>query len=137
MSIELSRAAHYYGAGLPEPVEVWKGRLDDVTDVYFTQPYDRSKQSDTLTTAMTVTMQVNEDGVGFRYEFAPRHNSELTWPYRAMLGHAAIYPMDEEGNMRSRADAGQFEVRDNTGAILRQSGIYRARYLPQASEERI
>jgi len=129
MSIELSRAAYYEGEGLPEPVEVWRGRLDDRTEVFFTHPYDQASKGDVATTAMTVTERPDEGGTAYRYEFLPR-NGELTWEYRAMLGHAAIFPADGTGAIRPRADAASFEGQETTGAILRSAQIYRARYLP-------
>jgi len=78
---------------------------------------------------MTVTKRPDEGGTAYRYEFLPR-DGELTWEYRAMLGHAAIFPADGVGNIRPRADAGSFEGQEMTGAILRRAQIYRARYLP-------
>ncbi len=134
MSIELSRVAHFSGSGLPEPVEIWYGHLDETSEVYFTQPYDPSKEAQTV--ALTVSQVTHEDRPAIRYEFDPK-DEMIPSKYRAMLAHAAMYFATADGRIRARGGADRVESFETTGAILRHEQVGRARYLPLPFEERL
>jgi hypothetical protein len=134
MSIELTRAAHYEGDGLPHPVDIWRGDLDEATEVYFTHPYDRALGDDVPTLAMTVRRRETDVARMSRYEFEDV-DGMLTAEYRAMLGHAAIFRADVDGGIRPTEDADQFEVKERTHAALRHAQIYRSRFISAPPHE--
>lgn len=134
MSIELSRAAHFSGEGLPHPVDVWHGRLNDKTEVYFTQPYDRSLELGTV--ALTATEVGDGNLQGTRFDFQPNRGT-VAYAEQAMLFNTVMYPTDANGRVHPRGDAAELEARTFSGSILRHNNIARARNLPQPFDERL
>jgi hypothetical protein len=135
MAINLHRAAHFSGPGLPERVDVWRVSLDDnASEVYFTQPYDRNSQGLILTTAMVETVIRDGDQLKSQFDFTtdPRPIPDI---YQAMLAFAAMYFTDAEDEMWTISDAAEIEADRKVDHTLRMARIYRS-HLPDPPEER-
>jgi hypothetical protein len=125
MAAEIERIAHFYGEGLPTPVEVLRAKLGEKGVVYFLSQCDREAPQQVPAIAMTT--RDDKPSIG---RFESDESGEGRDIYNAMLVHAALYGPALTVSEEDRAAIQFDELVSQSSYQLRQAQIYRARYLP-------
>jgi hypothetical protein len=132
MAAEIERIAHFYGEGLPTPVEVLRAELGEKGVVYFLSQYDREAPQQTPSIAATTADSTPASFLNHaRYE-GDRASSSM---YEGMLAHAAIYGPGFAADEKTKTEIQRWGIFYNFDRSLRLNQVYRARYLPDIDAE--